>query len=169
MKYTERPHPPDEIEWPQYGVARLEMTRRNLETLLAKLDDPVSERTLIDGDGQIMVVAVENDAHYSTRAPGEVAMPAAVVTRVDVVIPGMVKEYWADAWKTYIQDEGRTLKLIADGDGSVHKDARDAVLADFFANNRIAEQIAESVRRGEEELASGATPKTLDEIEKEGT
>ena len=28
----------------------LELTRRNLETLLAKLDDPLSARTLLDPD-----------------------------------------------------------------------------------------------------------------------
>lgn len=62
--------------------ARLELTRRNLETLLAKLDDPNSRRTLIkwedpeDGDAHIEVVAVENEAHYSERAPGAVFMPS---------------------------------------------------------------------------------------------
>jgi hypothetical protein len=48
----------------------LELTRRNLEGLLAKLDDPDSQRTLIDGPHTIAVVAVENAAHYSDRAPG---------------------------------------------------------------------------------------------------
>lgn len=61
--------------------ARLELSRRNLETLLAKLDDPASVRTLtkqedaVDGDEVIQVSAVEDDAHYSSRAPGEVYMP----------------------------------------------------------------------------------------------
>jgi len=53
----------------------LELTRRNLETLLAKLDDPNSERVLIDGDQRIAVKAVENDEHYKTRQPGPVYMP----------------------------------------------------------------------------------------------
>lgn len=48
----------------------LELTRRNLETLLEKLDDPNSHCTLIDPDGQIAVRAVENDEHYKTRSPG---------------------------------------------------------------------------------------------------
>ena len=52
----------------------LELSRRNLETLLAKLDDPDSVRTLISpgmpGEPMIAVVAVENEAHYSDRAPG---------------------------------------------------------------------------------------------------
>ena len=53
----------------------LELTRRNLESLLAKLDDPLSARSLIDPDRRIMVRAVENTEHYSNRAPGEVYMP----------------------------------------------------------------------------------------------
>lgn len=53
----------------------LELSRRNLETLLAKLDDPRSSRTLIDPDNKIAVTAVENDEHYADRAPGEVYMP----------------------------------------------------------------------------------------------
>ena len=48
----------------------LELTRRNLETLLAKLGDPNSVRTLIDGEGRIAVRAVENEEHYRDRAPG---------------------------------------------------------------------------------------------------
>jgi len=61
--------------------ARLELTRRNLTTLLAKLDDPASNRTLMkqqeaaEGDAWIVVVAVEDQAHYADRAPGEVYMP----------------------------------------------------------------------------------------------
>lgn len=57
------------------GDCVLELTRRNLETLLAKLDDPNSKRTLIDPSNHIAVVAVENDEHYSDRAPGGVYMP----------------------------------------------------------------------------------------------
>lgn len=53
----------------------VELTRRNLEALLAKLDDPLSARMLIDPDRRIAVRAVENDAHYSDRAPGAVYMP----------------------------------------------------------------------------------------------
>ena len=63
---------------PGDGVDRptLELTRRNLTTLLDKLDDPISRRTLMDPDGQILVKAVENEEHYSDRAPGEVYMPS---------------------------------------------------------------------------------------------
>jgi hypothetical protein len=48
----------------------LELTRRNLETLLAKLGDPNSMRMLVDPTGKIAVKAVPDDEHYQTRAPG---------------------------------------------------------------------------------------------------
>lgn len=61
---------------PGIDVPVLELTRRNLEALLAKLDDPRSRRTLVDGDDRIAVRAVENDDHYKTRPPGLVYMPS---------------------------------------------------------------------------------------------
>lgn len=61
---------------PGIDVPVLELTRRNLEALLAKLDDPSSRRTLIDADLRIAVRAVENDDHYKTRPPGLVYMPS---------------------------------------------------------------------------------------------
>ena len=50
----------------------VELTRRNLEALLAKLDDPHSARTLIDPDRKVAVRAVPNEEHYAHRAPGPV-------------------------------------------------------------------------------------------------
>ena len=50
--------------------AVIELTRRNLEVLLAKLDDPNSVRMIGDPDGHVLVRAVENSEHYKTRAPG---------------------------------------------------------------------------------------------------
>ncbi|AER47620.1 hypothetical protein DS6A_66 [Mycobacterium phage DS6A] len=44
------------------AAPRLELTRRNLETLLAKLDDPLSGRTLIAPGGELWVTAVESRA-----------------------------------------------------------------------------------------------------------
>ena len=44
--------------------------------LLAKLDDPLSYQTLIDGDHKIAVRAVEDETHYTDRAPGVVYMPS---------------------------------------------------------------------------------------------
>lgn len=84
---------------------RLELTRRNLEILLAKLDDPLSKRQLVDPDWHVIVgateehdqsitvettkgyfvpgagqcvevVPVENEAHYATREPGAMYMPS---------------------------------------------------------------------------------------------
>lgn len=80
---------------------RLELTRRNLEILLAKLDDPLSKRTLVDPDWHIIVTAtedgivetdrgyfvpgrgqcvevvpVENEVHYANREPGKMVLPS---------------------------------------------------------------------------------------------
>lgn len=69
------------------GMHTIELTRRNLQTLLDKLDDPASKRTLIDPDWRLAVKAVEDPEyqvevkavqdveHYADRAPGEVFMP----------------------------------------------------------------------------------------------
>jgi hypothetical protein len=65
------------IVWePELGTYGIELTRRNLETLLAKLDNPDSLRTLVfTGDhGQVIAVrAVENDEHYTERPAGLMA------------------------------------------------------------------------------------------------
>jgi len=53
-----------------YGVPTLELTRRNLEVLLEKLDMENSRRTIIDPDHKIAVKAVENEEHYGHRRPG---------------------------------------------------------------------------------------------------
>jgi hypothetical protein len=58
------------------GICILELTRRNLQTLLDKLDDAASGSALIDPDGKILVRAVENEEHYSERAPGAIFMPS---------------------------------------------------------------------------------------------
>jgi hypothetical protein len=58
------------------GMPMLELSRRNLQALLDKLDDPKSARMLVDPDRLIAVVAVEDDEHYSDRAPGVVFMPS---------------------------------------------------------------------------------------------
>ena len=52
----------------------VELTRRNLETLLAKLGDPDSARTLLSpgfpGEPIIAVKAVPDEEHYGDRPPG---------------------------------------------------------------------------------------------------
>lgn len=61
---------------PESGMPVVELTRRNLQALLDKLDDPKSARELIDPYGVIKVRAVEDSEHYKTRAPGPVYMPS---------------------------------------------------------------------------------------------
>ena len=68
MKYTEAG-----------GRRTLELTRRNLTVLLAKLDDPSSLRTIIDPDDQIAVHAVEDYEHYRDRAPGAMLIKGEVL------------------------------------------------------------------------------------------
>lgn len=53
----------------------IELSRRNLETLLLKLDDPLSHRTLMSPCSEIVVTAVENERHYKSREPGPIYMP----------------------------------------------------------------------------------------------
>lgn len=60
----------------EFGIPTVELTRRNLETLLAKLDDPHSKRTLVCGDDTVAVKAVSDEDHYADRTPGEVYMPS---------------------------------------------------------------------------------------------
>ena len=48
----------------------VELTRRNLVTLLAKLDDPESVRTLMKDGWSVM--AVEDEEHYFDRPHGPV-------------------------------------------------------------------------------------------------
>lgn len=55
----------------------IELTRRNLRLLLLKLDDPLSDRTLIAPGSRVEVRAVEDEAHYAERAPGKIWMPSA--------------------------------------------------------------------------------------------
>jgi hypothetical protein len=75
VKFTETPVRHDD-PWPTYGgLPRLELTRRNLQSLLEKLDDPKSARTLVDPENKIIVTAVEDEEHYRDRAPGTVYMP----------------------------------------------------------------------------------------------
>ena len=62
------------IECGPTGLPTVELTRRNLSSLLAKLNGnpPNSACTLIDPDDQIAVKAVEDDEHYKAegRPPG---------------------------------------------------------------------------------------------------
>jgi len=63
----------------QAGHLFVELTRRNLQTLLDKLDDPASARmiykTAEESDRQVFITAVEDAEHYGDRPPGAVFMP----------------------------------------------------------------------------------------------
>ena len=50
---------------------RLELTRRNLEVLLAKLDDPLSQRQLLDPDLYVVVAAKEDHVPHEGCDVGE--------------------------------------------------------------------------------------------------
>ena len=56
------------------GSYKLVLSRRNLLTLLAKLDEPYSHRTLykmMDGPGSYFIVTAEEDSdHYIGRSAG---------------------------------------------------------------------------------------------------
>jgi len=57
-----------------YGTVRVTVSRRNLRTLLAKLDEPTSQRTLVrrTEDHFLFITAEDDDVHYSGREAGEV-------------------------------------------------------------------------------------------------
>jgi hypothetical protein len=63
MKYLERG---------DLQIPTVELTRRNLRALLAKLDGnpPDSMCTIVDPYDQIAVKAVEDSEHYADRSPG---------------------------------------------------------------------------------------------------
>ena len=63
MKYVER----GELQMPT-----VELTRRNLVALLAKLDGRPRDSmcTIVDPDRKIAVKAVEDSEHYADRNPG---------------------------------------------------------------------------------------------------
>lgn len=61
------------------GRPCVELTRRNLLVLLAKLDDPDSVRTIMDGDAMISVRAVEDEDHYGHRMPGPMIVDGQLV------------------------------------------------------------------------------------------
>lgn len=52
------------------GMPIIELTERNLLSLLEKLTDPNSARTLVDPDWRIAVKAVPDEEHYTGRAAG---------------------------------------------------------------------------------------------------
>lgn len=77
---------------PGSNMPCIELTRRNLNILLEKLDDDASHKTIVDPDWQLMVTAVEEGGddpdspiqvkavedieHYGDRSPGVMYMPS---------------------------------------------------------------------------------------------
>lgn len=60
---------------PESRRIHLYLSRRNLETLLSKLDRPESHRSLLrdnEAGWYVIVTAEENGEHYGDRAPGPV-------------------------------------------------------------------------------------------------
>lgn len=55
----------------------VELTQRNLAALLAKLDDPRSSRSLVDGTESVLVQSVEDGKARLDEAPGYSYAPAA--------------------------------------------------------------------------------------------
>lgn len=69
------------MKYVQEDPPLVELSRRNLRTLLDKLNDPLSQRELhspqlVPNQPYIRVVAVEDSEHYSDRPAGEVYMPS---------------------------------------------------------------------------------------------
>lgn len=56
------------------------------------------------------------------------------LTRVVVVHDGVAKEFFADEWAFSRQDDERTLKLFASGDGTAERAERDSALARDFSD-----------------------------------
>jgi hypothetical protein len=59
----------------------IELTRRNLEVLLAKLDDETSAKTIVKSDkpGMVTVKAVEDEEHYGDRAAGPMLVRGEII------------------------------------------------------------------------------------------
>lgn len=75
----------------------LELTARNIAALTAKLDDPLSARTLVEPNGELMVTAVEDGAanpallaeavlHLTRGQLAVLATVGATVTVADVAV-----------------------------------------------------------------------------------
>lgn len=67
------------------------------------------------------------------------------IKRIDVFdASGKLKaEYWADFWVVHVQDQGRTIKLFAHGDGAAFKDLRNTSLGNdlMHAQGRLDDYV----------------------------
>lgn len=97
-----------------------------------------AEKVIQERDEALRVLEAERESHQETaeimrrtRERAERLEKRSVpesVTRIDMIDPKR-HEHWSDYWSVSIQDEGRTLKLFAEGDGSAAREERDAALA----------------------------------------
>ncbi|MBE5477705.1 hypothetical protein E3G68_005038 [Mycobacteroides abscessus] len=70
------------------------------------------------------------------------------VTRVVIIADNTYTEYWADSWKISVQDGGKTVKLIAQGDGTSAVESRNQALGEILgmssdAAGAFAQAVAE--------------------------
>jgi hypothetical protein len=72
-------------------MAIVTLSRRNLLCLLAKLEIPGSQRSIVKGDGT-MIVAEPDELHYLGRQPGPMAPDTESLA---TVIDKAVKDYHA--------------------------------------------------------------------------
>jgi hypothetical protein len=73
-------------------IVGIELTRRNLETLLLKLDREDSQRTIakLTPGGYFLVMSVENDAHYEAEGRPAGEMHAAEETLISRPTTGVL-------------------------------------------------------------------------------
>lgn len=53
-------------------------------------------------------------------------------TRVVIIADNTYTEYWADSWKIFVQDGGKTVKLLAQGDGASAVESRNQALGEML-------------------------------------
>lgn len=68
------------------------------------------------------------------------------VTRIDIVgsKSGRLGEFWADEWDVYVQDDGRTIKFFARGDGGKAHSERNASLGKDLVGGMQSLRVNES-------------------------
>lgn len=54
------------------------------------------------------------------------------VTRVVIIADNTYTEYWADSWKVFVQDGGRTVKLLAQSDSASTIESRNQALGEML-------------------------------------
>lgn len=103
------------------GRPVIELTRRNVSALLAKLDDPLSSRSLIDGEGRILVRAIEEeDRAGGEMAPARLSEGVLELTRRD--LEGLLAALDQPGLATSILGGGAGIVVRAVEDGAHYRD-----------------------------------------------